>query len=80
MKLRIITPDHTETHETEWIEINTPHGSIVIKQGHAPIIFSLAYNKNLTFALTTGEIKNIFLTRGGFVEVNRKNVLALINQ
>lgn len=80
MKLRIITPDHTETHETEWIEVNTPHGSTVIKQGHAPIIFSLAHNKNFTFALTTGEIKNIFLARGGFVEVNRKNVLALINQ
>lgn len=80
MKLRIITPNHSILYETEWIEIHTLHGSAVIKHGHAPIIFSLAHNKTLSFSLKNGDIKTFLLERGGFVEVTRKNVIALINQ
>jgi F0F1-type ATP synthase epsilon subunit len=80
VKLRIISPHYSETHETNWIEVNTLDGSAVIQPGHAPILFALAVNKDLSFSLKSGEVITILLTRGGFLEINRNYATALINQ
>ena len=80
MKLSIITPQSQEHYIVEWIQAHTPQGSIVIKQGHAPIILTLVAHQALSFLIKAGEEKMVMLDRPGFLEVNRTEVIALINQ
>lgn len=79
MKLLIINPEQQESHIVEWVEVYTPHGSMIIKAGHAPMITSLIFSKNIVFLLKTGELKTIFLERPGFLEINRTVVTVIIN-
>jgi hypothetical protein len=80
VNLLIISPQYQETYRIEWLKADTPHGNIVIKSGHAPIILTLIGQSELSFLLTTGEEVTIQLTRPGLLEIDRKNAIALINQ
>lgn len=80
MKLVIVTPQQKNTYLIENIEAQTSAGNLVIKKGHAPIIITLIPNTELSFALKTGEKIAVYLTRPGFLDVNRTNITALLNQ
>jgi F0F1-type ATP synthase epsilon subunit len=80
MKLVIVSPQQKNTYLIESIEAQTNAGNLVIKQGHAPIIMTIAPNTNLSFVLKTGEKIVIHVTRPGFLDVNRKSAIALLNQ
>lgn len=80
MKLAIVSPQQKTTYLIESIEAQTNTGTLVVKKGHAPIIMSLIPNTELSFILKTGEKIVIYLTRPGFLDVNRTNITALLNQ
>ena len=81
MKLTIVSPQHKHEYTVQWIEAQTPVGSLVIKPDHAPIILSLVAGSDFGFMLAdTHEKKIIYLMRPGFLEVTRKKVVALIGQ
>jgi len=82
VKLVVVSPQHKQEYDdVEWIEAFTPVGSLIVQQGHAPIIVTLIAGSDFTFTRAiTGEKKIIKLIRPGFLEVNRMSVLALITQ
>ena len=81
MKLVIISPQNRYEYDVEWIEAFTPSGSLIIQQGHVPIILTLVAGLDLSFVLSvTGEKKIVKLVRPGFMEVDRMSVRALIGQ
>ena len=81
MKLVVVSPQHKQEYDIEWIEAFTSVGSLIIQKGHAPIIATLIAGSDFTFILAiTGEKKIIKMIRPGFLEVNRMSVLALITQ
>jgi F0F1-type ATP synthase epsilon subunit len=80
VKLIIISPQHTHEYDAQWIEVQTPVGSLVIQPEHAPMILSLVAGSDFAFVLDTHEKKVIRLMRPGFLEVARDSVRALIGQ
>ena len=80
MKLVIVSPQQKNTYSIKTIEAQTTTGAIVIQQGHAPVIMTLAPNTELSFVLKTGEKIVIHLAQSGFLEVSRTRVMALLNQ
>ncbi len=77
----LVSPAHQQEYDIEWLEAFTPSGSLVIQEGHAPIIVTLIAGSDLSFLFSpTGEKKIIKLVRPAFLEVNRMSVLALITQ
>lgn len=80
MKLVIVSPQQKNTYLIESVEAQTNAGNLVIKQGHAPIIMTLIPNTELSLVLKTGEKIVIYLTRPGFLDVNRNTAIALLNQ
>ena len=81
MKLTIVNPQHKHEYTVQSIEAQTPVGSLVIQDEHAPIILSLVAGSDLSFVLSdTGERKNIRLVRPGFLEVTRNSAVALVGQ
>lgn len=81
MKLVLVSPAHQQEYDIEWIEAFTSSGSLVIQEGHAPLIITLIAGSDFSFLLsTTGEKKIIKLVRPAFLEVNRMSALALITQ
>lgn len=80
MKLTVVTPQHKHEYTVQWIEAQTPVGSLIIKSDHAPIILSLVAGSDFVFVLDTHEKKIIHLMRPGFLEVTRTNAVALLGQ
>jgi F0F1-type ATP synthase epsilon subunit len=81
VKLTIVSPQHKYEYTVQWIEAQTPAGSLIIQPEHAPIILSLIAGSDLSFAITgTNEQKNIRLVRPGFLEVTRNSAVALVGQ
>lgn len=80
MKLTIVSPQHKHEYNVQWIEAQTPAGSITIKPDHAPIILSLVGGSEFLFMLDTDEKKRITLARPGFLEITRNSAVALIGQ
>ncbi len=82
MKLTVVSPQHKHEYTVQWIEAQTPVGSLIIKPDHAPIILSLVAGSDFIFVLDdeTHEKKIIHLMRPGFLEVTRNKVVALIGQ
>lgn len=80
MKLTVVSPQNKHEYVVQWIEAQTPAGSLIIKPDHAPIILSLVAGSDFTFVLDTHEKKIIHLIRPGFLEVTRQKVVALIGQ
>lgn len=80
MKLVVVSPQNKCEYVVQWIEAQTPSGTLFIKPGHAPIILTLVAGSDFSFLLPTDEKKIIRLVRPGFLEVNRASALALISQ
>lgn len=77
MKLSIIDTEKTVEHNVNWVELNTPVGSMVIQEQHAPIIVELASGKDLVFELDTGEQKSVVVSHG-VAHITRLQVKILI--
>jgi len=80
VKLTVVSPQSKHEYVVQWIEAHTPSGSLFIKPGHAPIILTLVAGSDFSFLLPTDEKKTINLIRPGFLEINRRNAMALISQ
>jgi F0F1-type ATP synthase epsilon subunit len=80
MKLLIVSQVSTQEYDIDWLEINTPCGSMIIQHGHAPLIATLVANKELSFYATISGKKIIQLTRPGFLEVDKQGITALISE
>lgn len=80
MKFTVVTPHYSQEHTINWIEVITPYGELTIQPGHAPMILTLLAEKKITFMHTTGEEETLHLNRPGFLEVQRNEVIALLNQ
>ena len=80
MKLTVINPQHKYEYTVQWIEAQTPIGSLVIKPEHAPIILSLVAGSDFSFVLDSNEKKVIRLMRPGFLEMTRNSAVALVGQ
>ena len=79
MELKIISPESTQTYTIIWLELNTSTGNFVIQHGHAPMIVSLAPNKEVIFCLANGKQESLVPT-GGIAEITRKSATLLLNQ
>lgn len=80
MKFIIASPHFTKEYTITWLEVTTPQGNLVIQPGHAPIILVLSAEKKMTFMLDSGKEEVIHLNNLGFLEVQRNEILALLNE
>jgi F0F1-type ATP synthase epsilon subunit len=80
MKFILVSPQGEELYIIETLRVETGAGALVIKAGHAPLITTLRAHSTIDFTLTSGEQQSIPLARPGFLEINREQVIALINQ
>ncbi|MCX5922908.1 MAG: hypothetical protein NTX86_06305 [Candidatus Dependentiae bacterium] len=70
MKLLIISPSGESNLEIAWLELNTAVGNFVIQPGHAPMIVTLAPNKQVTFCLKSGKQES-FIVKQGIADIMR---------
>jgi F0F1-type ATP synthase epsilon subunit len=81
VKLTVVSPQQASEYKVQWIEGQTPEGSIIIQPDHAPIIMSLVAGSDFSFVLEkTDEKKTIHLERNAFLEVTRTSAVMLIGQ
>ncbi|HSC24905.1 MAG TPA: hypothetical protein VLB80_01650 [Candidatus Babeliales bacterium] len=81
MKLVVISPHAQHEYNVQWIEAHTSSGMLIVKIGHVPMISTLIPGFNFLFVLSsTDEKKIIHLSRPGFLEVNRTEVLVITSQ
>lgn len=78
MNLRIISPETYEEFDIVWVELETPNGSTVILEGHAPMICSLESEKQINFCFKNGKQENM-VCPGGVAEIKRDSVTLLLN-
>ena len=64
MILKIITTQRIIEREVDWVELNTPVGSMMIQQGHAPMIIELSSGHELLFQVVGGVIESILIMQG----------------
>jgi F0F1-type ATP synthase epsilon subunit len=79
MKLFIVTPFSKKTLDVVWIELNTPVGSFVIQPGHAPIILTLAPQKEVRFCLKSGKQESFF-AKQGIIDITRTAATMLLSE
>ncbi len=77
MKLHIITTQRTQSHDIDWIELNTPAGNMVIQHGHAPMIIELNAHEELLYQTTSGLQESIKIIQG-IAHVNRDTITILL--
>ena len=77
MKLNIVTSNDTSVYSVSWVEMNTPTGSIVIQEQHAPCILELLANEPIIFQLTTGKQKSITIEHG-FAHILRDKITIIV--
>ena len=79
MELKIISPEGMQTHTIIWLELNTSTGNLIVQRGHAPMIVSLAPDKEIIFCLENGKQESLIPT-SGIAEITRKSTTLLLNQ
>ena len=79
MELKIISPESTQTYTIIWLELNTRSGNFIIQRGHAPMVVSLAPDKEIIFCLSNGKQESLIPT-SGIAEITRKSTTILLNQ
>lgn len=79
MELKIVSPEGTQVHKITWLELNTSAGNFVIQPEHAPMIVTLAPDKNVIFCLKNGK-QETFAPTGGIAEITRNSATLLITQ
>jgi len=75
--LTIMSPLNSTILKAEWLDVKTDSGNFVVQPGHAPIITSLASNKELIIGLPDGTQK-IIKVADGVLEVNRDTATILL--
>jgi F0F1-type ATP synthase epsilon subunit len=76
IKLRIVTPETTVTHEVSWIDVTTPAGNYVIQPDHAPMLLVVRDDKPVAFGFNSGKTSNIRVHNATMV-VDRKECTIL---
>lgn len=79
MNLSIITPSEHRDYEIAWLELNTPHGNMIVQRGHIPMIVTLVPNQPITFRLKNGKQETI-IPRGAIAEISRESASIIINE
>lgn len=79
MRLTILSPTSSITHEVEWVECNTPTGNYVIQEGHAPTILALSPQKHFIYALKDGK-QEVVMIEWGMLHVTRQEVALLLDK
>ena len=79
MKLTIISPTKKESHEIQWVEINTPTGNYVIQPGHAPMILTLSSEQPVIFCLLSGALQKLIIKRGT-IKITRTDLLLILSE
>lgn len=75
----IMSPLNAHTIQAEWIEANTSTGNFIVLPGHAPLILSLARNKELIIGLYDGTQKTINVV-DGILQIDRESVTVFLTQ
>ena len=78
MELSIIYPTHKEKFLVTWVELQSDKGSFVIAKGHAPMILSLAKEKQITYQTNAG-IEKYKEIKGGIAHITRKHISILVD-
>lgn len=78
MKLWLITPFFKKNIEIKWLELNTPHGNLVVLQGHAPTIRILSTDKKITYGLPNGKQQS-YITHRGIAKINRESITLILD-
>ncbi|MFZ5954744.1 MAG: hypothetical protein ACOYT8_06645 [Candidatus Dependentiae bacterium] len=73
MMLHIISPIRSTTIEIEWIELNTPVGNFIIKQGHIPTILTLTPGAPCIFFGSDGKQETL-KPQSALAEISRSAV------
>jgi F0F1-type ATP synthase epsilon subunit len=79
MELTVVRPSGSQVFNIVWIELHTPLGSFVVQKNHAPMIVTLAANKELLFVLKSGKHESLPVKQG-IVEITREKVMVLLNE
>lgn len=79
MELKIVSPEETKTHKISWLELNTKVGNFIVQPGHAPMIVSLAEDKEVLFCLENGK-QETFTPTAGIAEITRISATLILNQ
>lgn len=79
MQLLITYPDQEMMLDVAWFEIETPVGSFIIHEGHAPTILSLTPNRPLIVRLANGKEESIPLA-SGIVHITRTGASILAGE
>jgi F0F1-type ATP synthase epsilon subunit len=77
LHLEIITPLKQEAFDVQWLEVITSRGSLVIQEGHAPLLARLADNSSCMF-LNNNQEREVRLIKNGLMRVTRQNVTLLV--
>ncbi len=79
MELVILSPRHKQTETIVWLEIQTPSGEFVIKNGHAPMIINLLPDYPFTFMLDNGIQKSVH-SRRAMVSILRNQITIFMDE
>lgn len=79
MELKIFGPEGSQKLDALWVELNTKLGNFVVEDGHAPMIVSLAPNKEVIYCLSNGK-QELFTPTSGVAEITRTSVTLLLTQ
>ncbi len=80
MKLSIISQFKNETHEINWIELNTSKGNFVIQGEHAPMILTLSPGKKITFELTQSKKTTSISIECAIAHITRDSATIIVNK
>lgn len=78
-EVALITPTANRTVLVAWLECETSRGSLVIKEGHAPLVMALKPYSEIKFENEQGVVESLELS-GGIAEVVRNSVTIILDQ
>ena len=78
MVFSLISPTSSKKINVDWLEVQTDTGSLVIKNGHAPMIVILAPNREISIGLENGST-TLMTIAGGILEVDRTTATLLLS-
>lgn len=78
MVIQVLTPHSQKQFAAQSIELHSLHGSLVIKEQHAPMVIPLLDNSEAVLQLLTGE-QEVLTVRHGIAHVTRQSVTLLLS-
>lgn len=77
MVVEVLTPLTTMQFDAAWLELQSPKGSLVVKEQHAPLVCSLVRGSEIVIHLQSGKQEVIPITHG-IAHVARDRILLLL--